>query len=46
MNFDIPPGARHSASRRNTFNPWVEKARFDEPESLQDRIERERKIEE
>jgi hypothetical protein len=46
MNFDIPPGARHSASKKGAWNPWLEKARFDETESLQERIERERKIEE
>ena len=46
MNYDIPPGARHAASRKAQWSPWLEKARFDEPERLVDRINREKKIEE
>jgi hypothetical protein len=42
LNF-IPPGTRFASNRKSQINPYSEDAFFRQPESLQDRIEREKR---
>lgn len=41
MNYIIPPGARRSTAA--VSNAYMEAVRYDEPETLQEKIDRERK---
>ena len=41
MQFVIPPGAQTSVNYRPRFAGLIEKARYDEPETIQTHIEKE-----